>query len=1155
MDLAAIEERLYNAAASVVVDPRVLRRIIKAHRGAGGLVPHARCYVLTRGELGALGLAGELGRPIDTLPDPVILLSRPAPRELGGEGGVAALNRLWRAAFHSRVHIALEQQLRDGTLDQATLRAKIDAIGQIEFDEIRATLRHDDLVLPPYDDREIFVEFAALFLELHRFAPELIVTTFPGLGEPERIVRLLAEHVDSAELFEAGRPAEVVLPTPRVSRSSAASFSTHLALKELADRRIEPLSAARAQALLARVAAARVKGNDARAILDAARACAASDLETTQRAQAEARAGLASLDARVNAAFREPRESGKPASDLSLAPLLRLVADAAVVAGGYAPEARLLFALQRAAIAHEKLQHTVDVAGFLVSRGKRNVVRPLTALRELGVLQALHGATSLAHRARVSVADKRLLVAVVSQAASRARENLRAALRPKLERVLVEVGLRAESDPERLAQNTVVEELLDELGDNGFLSFGSLRDALSRNQLKLEDLSGARELVLGDPIVRADAALDHELDGAYRKSDVYVRWLQKLSSVPFGTGLGRFITLYLLLPLGGAFVALEAALHLVVPIAKKLGLGSFDPMTPATFAATTAVVFGVVHSQAFRSTVLQLLGVLAMVLSFVFVRLPRAVFARPSVRRWFASPNVRLVLRRGIAPGILGVLEWRYAPFASRDSALGVAVAFAAFLLASAILSTPLGAWLEDTFFEEIGPMWQHVTRNVLYGAVRMVQRFFEVLLDTFDRAVFRVEEFLHFRDGEASTLGVLWRGAAGLVFAVVAYVARMYVTLMLEPEINPLKHFPVVTVAHKLMLPVTPALLSAFTAAMSPLGSIVGGTIAAVTVFLVPSVFGFFAWELKENYRLYRATRSRQLLPSTIGAHGETMRGLLVPGFHSGTLPKAYARLRRAAERESDAAFVRRVALAGNTAEAALRSLGDFREALRDVEERVRRFVERELVELLATAARWQYGRLAVEKVELSSNRIRVGVVCAELSAIPCVLTFEEQSGLVVAGLAKAGFVSELVRRGGEAACLFENALAGLYHRAEVDVVREQLEAHLDPGVHYDLADDGLVVWPTRDYRTELRYRLRERLGAPRAEAVEPVVLGRPLEVPAPVVDTRQIHFAGQRIGWVAWVAAWGAAAHPNATIPRLSSGASLLPADVVASATGAAA
>ena len=44
----------------------------------------------------------------------------------------------------------------------------------------------------------------------------------------------------------------------------------------------------------------------------------------------------------------------------------------------------------------------------------------------------------------------------------------------------------------------------------------------------------------------------------------------------------------------------------------------------------------------------------------------------------------------------------------------------------------------------------------------------------------------------------------------------------------------------------------------------------------LLPDAFAFLAWELKENWRLYRANRPSSLRPVALGSHGETVRQLL---------------------------------------------------------------------------------------------------------------------------------------------------------------------------------------------------------------------------------------------------------------------------------------
>ena len=80
-------------------------------------------------------------------------------------------------------------------------------------------------------------------------------------------------------------------------------------------------------------------------------------------------------------------------------------------------------------------------------------------------------------------------------------------------------------------------------------------------------------------------------------------------------------------------------------------------------------------------------------------------------------------------------------------------------------------------------------------------------------------------------------------------------------------------------------------------MGDLLFWALVTPTLFLLPDAVGFIVWETKENWSLYRSTRPRTIRAVPVGGHGETIRGLLHPGFHSGTVPKYYARL-RAAER-----------------------------------------------------------------------------------------------------------------------------------------------------------------------------------------------------------------------------------------------------------------
>ena len=96
-------------------------------------------------------------------------------------------------------------------------------------------------------------------------------------------------------------------------------------------------------------------------------------------------------------------------------------------------------------------------------------------------------------------------------------------------------------------------------------------------------------------------------------------------------------------------------------------------------------------------------------------------------------------------------------------------------------------------------------------------------------------------------------KGALGTVWFVIAYFLRFYVNLFVEPVVNPIKHFPTVTVAAKVMVPFYQPLLHAI---KEPLRQVVGptlaGSFAGFTVFVIPGFAGFLVWELKENWKLY---------------------------------------------------------------------------------------------------------------------------------------------------------------------------------------------------------------------------------------------------------------------------------------------------------------
>lgn len=1148
MDLAPTERSLRSSVPSaILVDPRLVRRVIKRHRDLGGLglhVPHARCYAIRRDVLLSILEPHDLGDRANDLPPEVILLSRPAPDELNGATPGDVLAQLWRAAFHALVHVALERRMEQRALTDAMIRERIDRIGQLEFDEIRSVLRYDDLLLPPYDNREAYTEFTALYLELRHFTPDLIARMFPALGDLARVDAAIAPDLDAHALLEGCRPEGATLVTARAAAAKGTPATTFSALPTIDVRVLGRRAPTRAGAarLVAKAAVARAKGNVVRAALLCTRAAAGAPSAEQTSVSAAARADLESLCERLTAALRARDGQAQDIPVGAYTIILAMLAEAAESRGGlrHPIESRLLEDLQRACVAHERVLHSVDLVTWALSLGKRPLIRPLPMTREVQIARHIRSAAAKLRHTHLSTGDRKLLGKLLRHARERADENVRCVLRPAIVSVLATVGLQPRNVPERVATRKLVEELLDQAVAQGFLSLGHLRDALSRNQLKLPDLS-AHELVRGDPLLEADRLLGVSLDGVHRRGEIYLRGLQKLSSIPFGTRIGRWLTLYLILPAVGAFVLLDGASHLIGPVSGWLGFGEVYLLTPVSFGVAAVVLFGLLHSSHLRDAAKLALSALRFAFVAVFWRLPRWVLRLRAVRRVLSSKPVRVATRYVVVPLLVAGVIDRVTPLDRLGTAPQIGVTLLIAALASLMLNSKLGLRASAFVVDFVERNWRAFSRRVLPGLFVLIVSTFKLLTDLLERGIYAVDEWLRFRD-RGHPLALAAKAALGLGWFFIAYVVRLYIVLLIEPEVNPVKHFPVVTVAHKILLPFSAVLLDIIQTPFRPLGPVVANAIAAPTVFLLPAVFGFLAWELKENWRLYRGARPTVLRPTAIGEHGETMAALLRPGFHSGTLPKLHAKLRRSARQAAgvEGGLTRIVGgPKGASRSRGERALVRHQEELRAHEESVRKFIDRELCVLLSEAPRWPLGRMEVRGVDLGSNRVRIEVVCPSISQAPCTILLEEQSGMLVAGIPEPGWLDALPGgAAGEARFLVENALAGVYQLAGVDLVREQIEAALDGHPPYDISDEGLVVWPGQGYRTEVIYRLS---GRPR-RTITPRVRGEAPAQPPPKLDERQILYRHQRIRWADWVAAWSSA-DTTAPVLRMVRGASILP------------
>ena len=122
------------------------------------------------------------------------------------------------------------------------------------------------------------------------------------------------------------------------------------------------------------------------------------------------------------------------------------------------------------------------------------------------------------------------------------------------------------------------------------------------------------------------------------------------------------------------------------------------------------------------------------------------------------------------------------------------------------------------------------------------------------------------------------------------AFLLRFYTVVLIEPMINPLK-LPLSILFAKFIYPLlllSPALLrhdpnsvlgysSPLVAPLAHYLSEPGAWLLVMgTLWLLPDACTFLFWEMRENWRVYRANRPPVLRPVPVGPHGETVRGLL---------------------------------------------------------------------------------------------------------------------------------------------------------------------------------------------------------------------------------------------------------------------------------------
>ncbi len=1110
MNLAELQRLLRDAnPAAVLVAPRILERVVRddlhlppMHWG----LPHGKSYVCGRHLLFRHAEQADLEiEPDRVLPDTVILLQRPEAEELSNLERPKVLLKYWRRLFHSLVHLHLTAKREGGPLTDAQVRERVDELGLTEFEEVRQVLIQDRFLASNAGPRETYIEFAAVYLELRYFARSLLENYFPGIKDFAKVDQLIGRDLDIKGLFKQSRLTNA--PDPAIESQMQTDDSQEAYWSLVRQAQGAALENNGVKAAILRMKASRI-------------APGARTVPTRQEAEGDIRNLTERLARAINLTDAE-RDAWARA--------LIVLLDKADQ-GVWPVEARLLDDIQRVCEDSEREIYTLDVFDYLTSLGKRPIKRALPSQRLVRVVRHLSSAHGRLDEVRVADNDRAALGTLLKKAKIAARNNLDSRFRPVLETALDDVGLGARNPVEQVAFDKMVHELLDRIATHGFLGFGELRDAISRNQLKMPDTSDPESLWRGDPLIRLDTRLTSLLDGVYRPSDFYVRWLERGTALLFGTPPGRVLTRFVLLPLLAAWVLLHVLgllLDWAAPSAKYPAAGwaahvmlgplhkdkppegasreseaaHHDEHPPphwcwhwGVLAGVGLVALGIFESRAFRRQLLRALIVFWRGLRWITWDAPIGMVPVDAIQRTLNSWLFQSVFWVLFIPGIVCAAVIWLRPDLFTNWAFGVGLwAVVAFLVNSRYARE-----ISEAARDVAGQLTTLVRAGLIPGLVRLILQAFKQISDGIEGLLHAVDEWLRFRAGE-SPAGIVLRVVLSVLWFPIAFLVRFLYVVLIEPGINPLK-LPISILAGKVLVPVIPTLYGALTGSMSPvLGEWLAAGLVTALLFLMPDAFGFLGWEMQENWRLYRANRPATLGPQPVGSHGETVRGLLQPGFHSGTIPHLYARLRVAERLALQSRNWNKVRL--------------YRHELNEVGEALKNFLERELVALLKESRAWDGVPLEAGEVFLATNRVRFEILHAGHEGAPVQVEIQHHQGWLVAGLRDHGWLAKITP---EQLDVFIISLAGFYKQADVDLVREQLQARLAlDTVGMEVTADELVVRPAPGAEP-VRYSLRDTLGFPNEDG--------PL---------RGKVFAWAPIAWEDWVGGWQAdkdtGAHPG--------------------------
>jgi hypothetical protein len=660
---------------------------------------------------------------------------------------------------------------------------------------------------------------------------------------------------------------------------------------------------------------------------------------------------------------------------------------------GSAPARTLLACLEQVLSESRSDYYRLRFGRWLLTFGRRRLREVLPFQSLLKALRAMDIAAARLDEMPWAITDLERFGRALAALTARVNARLDAQIMPRVEQAMREADFVPRDHRENVAAQKMKLELQDVIKQRRHLKFTDVRDIVARNILRLPDPT-LSEFFRGDRLARFDRTAAEALPGVYRPGEIYIKGLQQLSAPLFGTGPGRKLSRYVLVPFGAAYLLLKSIdmLMELVPDYDK----SFRFANLTDVMLLGGIVNLVMHTGIGRHIAVSLWQGLAATLRFLFYDGLTRLMRWPPIAELLTTGLVRGLGRNIVQPLLIGMLPLIpiivLAVFVEEvPIEPGLWLAALAFALGTFARNTPTGRRFLDNLSTRIGLYLRRINQALFIGLVQALLYFFKEVTRRFAQLLHRVDESLthHLGEHPASLIGKalvapLWRFAEALI--------QFYVTVLVEPQVNPVKHFPIVSIGHKILLPFLPAITSAFVeVSSSVLPAVVAYPLVTLTIVLLPGLFGFFVWELKENWKLYQANHQDGLAaadrpqspfgdgddteplpvePAAVGHHGESVRALMSRGFHSGALPKAFDRLRRVirAELRDQQPYPHRL-------RRVQRQLEDVRHALRV-------FFERELI--YALRERCRDPNCSLTRIDSGTPRIATNLVELSVDIYP---------------------------------------------------------------------------------------------------------------------------------------------------------------------------